>query len=122
KLLQCDQQGVAHLEVQMVRRLIEQQQVGFACYQDRQCQAGPLSAGEPPRRLEHPLTAESKATEVVASLLFCPGGNLGAATSSELGQRRVIRVEVLELDLREEAGHDIRRHRERSSEGGELSG
>ena len=106
EFLQCDQQGVAHLEVQVVRRLIQQQQVGFARYQDSQRQARPLSAREVPGGLEHPIAAKSEAAEMVALLLLAPGRNLGAATSDELRQRRVIGVEVLELDLREEAGQD----------------
>src|SRR5207253_7329077 len=68
------------------------------------------------------IAAESETAEMVAPLLFGPARDVEAAASAELGQRRVIRVEVLELDLREEAGHDIRRRCEQSGNGVELSG
>ncbi len=122
KLLQRDQQGVAHLEIQVIGGLIEQQQVGFTRDQDRQRQPRPLAAREAPGGLEHPLAAEAETAEVIAPLLLGPLGDLGAAAPAELRQRRRGGIEMLQLDLREESRHDIRRGRECPGHGGQLSG
>ena len=67
---ESDAQGLAHFEIQMVGRLIEQQQVGRLS--NHQCQDQPrfLTAGERCDRLEDALTAEAEAAQVIAVILL----------------------------------------------------
>ena len=49
------------LDVEMVRRLVEQQQVGVACQDPSERGAGELAAGERPQRTAEILVAEAEA-------------------------------------------------------------
>src|ERR1700731_55494 len=106
----------------MVGGLVEQQQVGSAGDQDRQRQPGALAARKSAGRLEHPIAAETEAAEVIASFLLEPLGDFGAPAPYQLGERRAVRVEMLELDLREKSRHHIRRRCQRSRDGNDLPG
>ena len=77
ELLQRDQQGVAHLQVEVVGGLVEQQQVGSAGDQDRERQPGALAAGKASGRLEHTLATKAEATQMVAPLLLEPRATPG---------------------------------------------
>ena len=110
----ASEQRVPQRQVQVVGRLIEQQQIRAARHQDRERQPRALPAGEVEGGLEHPLAAKAEAAQVVALLLQRPGGDLRPAAAHQLTQRRAAAVELLDLELREETDGQLRRRRARA--------
>src|SRR6185436_13143179 len=69
-VLQRDCERLAHFEVEMIRRLVEQQQVRSPEADERQHQSRLLAARERPDRLEHAIAAEAETAEERAQLLL----------------------------------------------------
>src|SRR5688572_14353990 len=69
-VLQSDRECLAHFQVEMIRRLVEQQQVGAAEADECQHQSSLRATGERPARLEHAIAAETEAAEKRAQLLL----------------------------------------------------
>ena len=69
-VLQRQGEGVAHFEVEVVGRFVEQQQVGFAPDQQGQREAGFLAAGEGRAGGGGHVAVEVEAAEIVAQILF----------------------------------------------------
>src|SRR6185312_2654387 len=122
EVLQRHQQRVPHVEVQMIRGLIEEQQVGFAGNEDRERETSALATRELPRRLEDPIAPETEAPEMIPPLELTPTRLLGATTTLELAERSAVGVEVLELELREEPRCQVRRRLQVSGERLDLPG
>ena len=121
EILQRGDQRMAHLEVEMVGRLVEQQQVGPLGNQDRERQPRAFTAREVHHRLEHAVAAEAEAAEMIAAALFVPlraRADLVDAIG-ERDQRGVARVEAVHFELREIADDEIgRRHAIAAGSGG----
>ncbi len=111
-----------HRQIQVIGWLVEQQQVGPAGDENGERQACPFAAGEIRGRLEHPLAAEAEAAEMVAALLLRPRQYLAAAAPGEFGERRAAGIELLELQLRQEAGGQLRRGLAPARERDKLAG
>ncbi len=100
-VLQGDCKRLAHLEIEMVGRLVQQQQVGPEIRHQSQHQPSLLAAGKRRDRLEHSIATEAKSCEKVAQLLLCcPRCRFGAHTSQVL-EGRVAWRQLFELVLRE---------------------
>ena len=100
---------MAHLEVEMVGGLVEQQQVGPLGHEDRERQSRTLAARKMHHRLEHPVATEAEAAEMIAAALLVP---LAARADlidaiGERDQRRIARVEPVDFELREVADDEI---------------
>ena len=67
----------------------------------------PLAPREPAHRIEHPVAAKAEASEVVALLLLEPACRLGAAAARELQDRGARGIQLVHLELREEAGLEL---------------
>ena len=87
EVLQRQGQRQAHLQIQMVGRLVEQQQVGLAPGDKRQRQARLLATGEVQHRLVATIAAEIEAAEEIAqgSLALVGGDALHVQQRAGLG-------------------------------------
>ncbi len=101
-VLQREGQCLAHFEVEVVGRLVEQQQVGFGADQQGQRQPGFLAAGKGFDGARRHVAAEVEAAEVVAQFLF-RGGRL---QPHQVLQRAFVGAQLFELVLGEVA--DVR--------------
>jgi hypothetical protein len=101
--LQGDGQRLAHLQVEMVGRLVEQQQVGRGTDHQRQGQPRLLAAGEAAAGGGGHVAAEVEAAEVVAQVLFA-GARLQL---DHVPQRRFGRAQLFELVLGEVAELEV---------------
>ena len=81
-------QRLAHVEIQVVGRFIEQQQVRALPDDQRQHQAGLFAAGEALGVFSHLIALEAKAAEIVAQLLL----HLLRRQTREVLNRRFIRA------------------------------
>ena len=86
---------LASRDVEVVRRLIEEEQVGWLDAQQRKLQPRPLPAGQQADLLERVIATEQEAREVRASLAVCRGvgrheriedGGTGESGTAELGE------------------------------------
>ena len=92
-------QRVAHLEVEMVRGFVQQQQVGPAPHQQGQCEPGFLAAGERrDGRIGH-VAAEIEPAEVIAQVLLARR----RLVANQVPQRRLVAAQLLHLVLGEVA-------------------
>src|SRR5690606_34689420 len=96
EVLQRQRERVAHLQVEVVGRLVEQQQVGSLPDQDGQRKARLLATGERTAgrgrrrgRTTGPVTAKIEAAEVVAQLLLTHRG----VQPQHVLQRRFVRAQ-----------------------------
>ncbi len=97
EVLQRHRQRLAHLQVEVVGGLVEQQQVGPLPDDQRQRQPRLLAAGEAPHRGIDHVAAEIEAAEKVAQvLLACP-----PVDCAQMLERRLVGAQLLELVLRE---------------------
>ena len=69
-VLQRHRQRLAHFQIEMVGRLVEQQQVRSQVTHECQHQACFFAAGERADGFEHAIAAEPKAAQEIAQLLF----------------------------------------------------
>ena len=112
ELLQRGDQRVAHFEVEMVGRFVEQQQVGPLRHENREREAGALTAGKMHHGLEHAVAAETETSEMVAAALLIPLASARRSRRCAVGQghqRRVARVEPVDFELGEVADDQIGR-------------
>ena len=111
EILQRGDQRMAHLEVEMVGGLVEQQQVGPFGDQDREREPRAFTAREMHHRLEHAVAAEAEAAEMIAAALLVPlrarADFIDAVCQRD--QRGVARVEAVDFELREIADDEIGR-------------
>ena len=68
--LQRHGEGVAHLQIQVVGRFIEQQEVGLLPGDQRQHQSRFFAAGEGGHLVERLVTVKTEAAQIVAQLLL----------------------------------------------------
>src|SRR5205085_2765348 len=85
-VLQGDCESLAHLEVEMIRRLIEEQQVGSQVRDQCQHQTRLLPAGERCDRLEYPVAAKAETGQEVAQLLLRRSCSLRGADASQIAE------------------------------------
>jgi len=90
-------QRLTHIQIEVVSRFIEQQQIRTLPNDQRQHQARFLAARKALGGLDHFVGAEAEAAQIVTQLLF--GFLLGQA--GQMLQRRFVRAEVLQLMLGE---------------------
>ena len=64
-------QGLTHIEIEVVRRFIEQQKVRSLPDDQRQHQAGFFTTGETLRLFVDLIALETKSAEIVAQFLLC---------------------------------------------------
>ncbi len=81
-------QRLDRLDVQVISRLIEQQQVGSREHHHRQCHSRPLAAGESAGLAEHRVTGEAEAAQVSLHGAPAPGR---AQLIDELVERAIAR-------------------------------
>ncbi len=98
-------QRLAHLDVEVVGRLVEDQQVRPLPHQQRQREPRLLAAGKAPDRRAHHVAAEIEAAEEVAQLLLARR----RLEPRQVPQRRLVRAQLLDLVLGEVA--DLQRLR-----------
>src|SRR5690606_13742831 len=95
--LQRDLERVAHVEVEVIRRLVEQQQVRLPIHDRRKREARALAAGELAHRLEYPVAAKREASEKVARILLAEL----RVDREEMLHRRAGKIERIDLVLGE---------------------
>jgi hypothetical protein len=118
EILQRLGERLAHLDVEVVGRLVEDQELRPATHDQREHQARFLAAGEArDRRLDH-VAAEVEAAEEVAQLLLARA----RIEAREVQHRRRFGVELLELVLREVADAEVLRDVARPVRERELAG
>ncbi|MCY1404087.1 hypothetical protein D9M71_192870 [compost metagenome] len=103
EFLQCHGQCQAHFQVQVVGRLIEQQQVRAFPGDQRQGQARLFATGEIQHRLVDTGAAEVKATEEVTQRLLA----LGRCQTLQVQQRAGLVVQRVQLMLSEVAHRQV---------------
>ncbi|PTC33665.1 large tegument protein [Pseudomonas paraeruginosa] len=117
KFLQGHGQGQAHLQVEVVGRLVEQQQVGLLPGDQRQGQASLLATGKVQHRLVYPRAAEVEAAkEVLEGLLALAGGD-----TLQMQQRAGLRIERVELMLGEVADRQVLAAQQASTQFGQVA-
>ena len=89
----------AHLDVEVVRGLVEQQQVGALPDDERQREARLLAAREARHRLRHLVAAEVEAAEEIAQLLLALAGR----DAAHVPERDLLQAQLVDLVLREVA-------------------
>ena len=108
ELGQRHRQRFARLEVQMVCRLVEQQEIGSLPHDERERQACFFTAREMLDRAGRHVAGEIEAAEIVAQLLLARLRR----QAHEVPQRRLVVAQHLDLVLREIAdGESLVHHR-----------
>ena len=98
-ILQRFGERLAHLDVEVIGGLVQQQQVGLLPDEQREREPRFLAAGEAADRMADHVAAEIETSEKVAELLLaCPGIDF-----REMPQRRLVGTKLLDLMLREVA-------------------
>ena len=98
-VLHGEGQRFAHFEVEVVGRLVEQQQVGSGADEQGQGQAGFLAAGEGLDGASRHVAAKIEAADVIAQFLL----RRRRFEPDEVLQRRLVRAQLFELVLGEVA-------------------
>ncbi len=106
--LQCDGERMAHVDVEVIGRFIQQQQVRPARHQQSQSQARLLAARKSPHRLERAIALEAESAEVIAHALLIALGEIRAAQIAQMPKGIAIRPQLFQLLLREVADAQIR--------------
>ena len=106
--LQGHGQGLAHFDIQMIGRLVEQQQIGPPRHQQCQRQPGLLAAGKTADRFERAVTLKAEASQVVAYFLLIAHREVRTAPVAQMPKCVAVRLELLQLLLREIADREIR--------------
>ena len=96
-ILQCHRERLAHVEVEVVRRLVEQQQVRATVCEQGQRETRFLAAGERRRRHERGVAGEAEAAEPGAQRGFLRPG----IEQAQVLDRRRVRLQLLDLVLGE---------------------
>ncbi len=96
-VLQRFGERLAHLDVEVVGRLVEQQEVRPLPHDQREREARLFAAREAAHRVRHHVAAEIEAAEEVAQLLLAGGG----VRLRQMPERRLRRAQLLDLVLRE---------------------
>ena len=97
KALQGHGEGVAHVQIEVVGRLVEQQQVGLLPHHHRQCESGFFAAGKGFDFLQRHVADKIEAAEEIADvLLFHFGRQL-----LDVPQRALVGAQSVELVLGE---------------------
>ena len=104
--LQRHGQGVAHLQIQVVGRFIQQQEVRLLPGDEGQHQPRLLAAGEGGHLVQRLVTVEAEAAEVVAQLLL----GLVRREAGQVIERGIVQAQGLELMLGEVADADPGAH------------
>ena len=120
--LQGDGQRLAHVEVEMVGRLVEHQHGRLPTGEKRKHQPRLLAAGERPCRPAHVVATEAPATEVVLDLLIPPCRQTAAVGIGEMIERRAAEIQRLQLMLREVPHIGVAAATGRPRDGGEFAG
>src|SRR5581483_914407 len=94
---------MAHVEVEMVGRFVEQEQVRTSVDDQSQRQPRLLATGERGDRFERAIAAEIEAAEKITQLLF----GRGRVDSTQVQNRRSLRIQLFELVLCEIADLEI---------------
>ena len=118
KLLQGHGQRQAHFQVEVVGRLVQQQQVGFLPGDQRQGQARLLATGEIQHRLVAALATEIEAADEIAQGLLA----LARRQALQVQQRAGLGIEGIELMLSEIADGQVLATRQLPAEHGEIAG
>ena len=90
-------QRVTHFQIQMIGRLVEQQQIRPCAYHQRQCQARLFAAGKGADLFRYRIASEVKTTKVIAQILLARF----RLFVDHVPQRRFIGPQLLQLVLRE---------------------
>ncbi len=106
--LQCDADGVAHVDVEMIGRFIQQEKIGAPRHQQRQCQARLLAAGKSAHRFERPIAFETESAQMIAHALFFTLGQIRSSQIAHMPKSIAIRQQLLHLLLREVADAQVR--------------
>lgn len=104
--LQRHGQGVAHLQIQVVGRFIQQQEVWLLPGDEGQHQPRLFTAGEGGHLVQRLVTVEAEAAEVVAQLLL----GLVRREAGQVIERGIVQAQGLELMLGEVADADPGAH------------
>ena len=86
-VLQRHRERLPHLEIEVIGRFVEQQQVGSQVRHQRQYQPRFLATGKRRHSFEHPITAKPKGRQKVAQLGFCSPLRPRAAGAPQIFQR-----------------------------------
>src|SRR5690606_35273704 len=92
-----------HIEIEVVGRLVEQQQIGTLPDDERKRQSCALAAGEAGDFRQRHIAGETEAAEVVAQFLFARR----TVQAHEVLQRRLVCAQIFELMLGEIADAQI---------------
>jgi len=109
---------MAHFQIEVVGRLVEQQQVGCVPDQHRQHQPGALAAGQACRRVGGQVAGKGKAAEKIAQPLL----RRVAGDAREIQQRAGAAVDLFELMLGEIADPQAARVVQFATQRFELTG
>src|SRR6516162_4582947 len=120
-VLKRDREGLPHVEIEMIRRLIEQEQIGPPIRGKREHEPRLLPARQRRNGLEHSVATETEAREIIAQLLLARAGGALPAYSVQRLQRRFVGEQLLELMLREVADRKVPRLYPRPSERREFA-
>ena len=118
ELLQGHGQCQAHLQVQVVGRFVEQQQVGPLPGNQRQGQAGLFAAGEVQHRFVDARTAKIETAKEVAQGLLALGGGQALQVQQGAG----LAVQRIELVLGKVAHHQVLAAHQASGQRLQLAG
>src|SRR5690606_41931925 len=98
-LLQGERERVPHFQVEMVRGLVEQEQVGLLAHDQREREARTLAPRERAYRRERLVAAEAESAQKVAQLLLARL----RVESCNMRKRALVVAQLLELVLRKVA-------------------
>ena len=97
KTLQRKGERVAHVQIEMVGRFVQQQQIGFLPYQHRQCQSRFFAAGKGGDGLQGGVADEIETAEKIADVLLFGFGR----EFLDVPQRALVATQGVELVLGE---------------------
>src|SRR5690606_10402070 len=106
------------VEVEVIRRLVEQQQVRLPIHDRRKREARALAAGELAHRLEYPVAAKREASEKVARILLAEL----RVDREEMLHRRAGKIERIDLVLGEVSDREMRAAQRFAADRLELAG
>ena len=115
--LQCQTQAMAHLQVKMVCRLVQQQQIGPLINQQCQYQPRLLAAGKGGYLTLCQLSRKTESTDIVAQLLLARF----RIEYHKMLNWRLIRAQLIELVLRKVADFQLLRALPLAAEGCQFS-
>src|SRR5271156_3233068 len=109
--LQRNAKRLPHLDIEVVGGFVEQQQVGPPRHYQGEGQAGFLAAGKPAYPVEGTVALKAETTQMIAHLLLVAAGEFRAAEIAQMPECVAIRLQLLQLMLREVADGEIRSRR-----------